>query len=97
MKTILLAITLFVFGLGNAQKLNNIQIGEVLTYRIHYGVLTAGSATLSTASKNYNGTPHLYVEREKPQVPFVHFSKLMMFTRVTSTQLPLYQVITYEM
>ena len=61
MKTILLAITLFLSGFVGAQKLNNIQIGEVLTYRIHYGVLTAGSATLSTSTKNYNGRPHLYV------------------------------------
>lgn len=46
----------------NAQKLNNIQSGEVLTYRIHYGILTAGSATLSTAEKMYNDVPHFYVK-----------------------------------
>lgn len=44
------------------QKLNSIASGEKLQYRIHYGILNAGTATLSTLLTNYQNTPHLYVK-----------------------------------
>lgn len=56
-----LFIILFV-TLGQAQKLDNIQSGEVLNYRIHYGILNAGTATLTTLKTNYMGQPHFYVK-----------------------------------
>lgn len=60
-KIISLFIVLF-FTFGNAQKLDNIQSGEVLHYRIHYGLLNAGTATLTTLMTNYQGKPHFYVK-----------------------------------
>lgn len=53
---------LFFFTLGFSQKLDNIQSGEILNYRIHYGLLNAGTATLSATKTNYKGQPHLYVK-----------------------------------
>jgi hypothetical protein len=60
-KIITLFIVLF-FTWSNAQKLDNIQSGEVLHYRIHYGLLNAGTATLTTLITNYQGKPHFYVK-----------------------------------
>jgi len=60
-KIFLLSALLFltqIFG----QKLNNIQTGEVLKYRIHYGPLNAGTATLTTLKTTYLGEPHFYVK-----------------------------------
>ena len=53
---------MFVFGFGFSQKLDNIQSGEVLNYRIHYGILNAGTATLTTTKTTYMGQPHFYVK-----------------------------------
>lgn len=53
---------LFFFSLIYSQKLDNIQSGEVLNYRIHYGVLNAGTATLSATKTSYKGQPHYYVK-----------------------------------
>lgn len=53
---------LFFFTLIHSQKLDNIQSGEVLSYRIHYGVLNAGTATLSATKTSYKGQPHYYVK-----------------------------------
>lgn len=53
---------MFLGNLMFAQKLDNINAGESLTYRIHYGFLTAGNATLSTQATTYKGEPHLYVK-----------------------------------
>lgn len=61
MKKILSLFTLLLFTLNFAQ-LDKIQSGEVLNYRIHYGALTAGSASLTTLKTNYQGVPHLYVK-----------------------------------
>ena len=61
MKRILLILTLFTFFISNAQ-VDNISDNEKLTYRIHYGILTAGSATLSSTATTYKGEPHLYVK-----------------------------------
>ena len=62
MKKILLLLTFLIFALNPAQKLDNIQSGEVLNYRIHYGILNAGSATLTTLKTTYMGQPHFYVK-----------------------------------
>lgn len=53
-------ITMLIFSFGTAQ-LNNIKSGEQLNYRIHYGILNAGTASLSTKKINFQGIPHLYV------------------------------------
>lgn len=55
-------VSIFVFALSFSQKLNNIQSGESLNYRIHYGFLNAGSANLTTQLTNYKGEPHFYVK-----------------------------------
>lgn len=44
-----------------SQGLGNISTNESLTYRIHYGFLNAGEATLSTNEIHYKGMPHLHV------------------------------------
>ncbi|MGV8915010.1 MAG: DUF3108 domain-containing protein [Kaistella sp.] len=62
MKKILTLGILLFFAWGYSQKLNNIQSGEVLNYRIHYGILNAGTATLTTTKTNYLGKTHFYVK-----------------------------------
>lgn len=62
MKKIFSLFIILFFTLGNAQKLDNIQSGEVLNYRIHYGILNAGTATLTTLKTTYQGQPHFYVK-----------------------------------
>lgn len=62
MKKILSALTILILAFTQAQKLDNIQSGEVLNYRIHYGFLNAGTATLTTLKTNYKGKPHFYVK-----------------------------------
>lgn len=43
-------------------QLDNIASGESLTYRIHYGILTAGSANLTATKTTYKNEPHFYVK-----------------------------------
>lgn len=62
MKKIFLLFGLIFLLPLNGQKLDDIQSGEVLRYRIHYGLLNAGTATLSTLKTTYKGQPHLYVK-----------------------------------
>lgn len=62
MKKILSLFILLTITFGNAQKLQNIQSGEVLRYRIHYGLLNAGTANLTTLKTTYKGQPHYYVK-----------------------------------
>ena len=62
MKNVVIFLALMIFGFGFSQKLDNIQSGEVLSYRIHYGILNAGTATLSTLKTNFQGVPHFYVK-----------------------------------
>lgn len=62
MKKILALFGLLLITIGNAQKLQNIQSGEVLRYRIHYGLLNAGTASLTTLKTTYKGQPHYYVK-----------------------------------
>lgn len=40
---------------------NNFQTGEFLQYRIHYGILNAGFASLEIKSSNYDGRPHFHM------------------------------------
>ncbi len=54
--------TLSILAIANGQKLTNIQSGETLRYRIHYGLLNAGTATLTATKTTYRGQPHLYVK-----------------------------------
>lgn len=62
MKKIIISFLILLSVNYFGQKLNNINSGEVLTYRIHYGLLTAGSATLSTKLTNFQGQQHMYVK-----------------------------------
>lgn len=62
MKKILLVFGLLTAFFVSAQKLQDIQSGEVLKYRIHYGLLNAGTATLTTLKTAYQGQPHFYVK-----------------------------------
>lgn len=57
-----LILALFVSGFMQSQKFDNINSGEELTYRIHYGFLNAGKATLTTLKTTYQGQPHFYVK-----------------------------------
>ncbi|CAA7195496.1 DUF3108 domain-containing protein [Chryseobacterium nematophagum] len=61
MKKLLNLITVFLFFLGFGQ-IDNIADNESITFRIHYGFINAGNATLITQKTNYKGTPHLYVK-----------------------------------
>lgn len=62
MKQFILLIAFLFSSMGFTQKLDHIQSGESLNYRIHYGVLNAGTATLTTLKTNYLGQPHFYVK-----------------------------------
>lgn len=62
MKKIFSLFGILFFALSFSQQLDNIQPGEVLHYRIHYGVLNAGTATLTAVKRNYQGQPHFYVK-----------------------------------
>ncbi len=62
MKKIFSLFGIVFFALSFSQKLDNIQSGEVLNYRIHYGILNAGTASLTTLKTNYQGEPHFYVK-----------------------------------
>ncbi|MDQ1097289.1 MULTISPECIES: DUF3108 domain-containing protein [Chryseobacterium] len=61
MKKLLICFALFAWFLGSGQ-ITNIADGESLTYRIHYGILNAGTANLTTQKTMYRGIPHLYVK-----------------------------------
>lgn len=40
---------------------NNYKAGEYLQYRIHYGLLNAGFASLEVKNSNYDGRPHHHI------------------------------------
>jgi len=63
MKKFIYFFLLLPFAFSYAQ-LNNINSGEVLRYRIHYGILNAGFATLTTQNVDYKGQPHFHVKGE---------------------------------
>lgn len=60
MKNIFLFVSIFIFSVLSAQ-FDNINAGETIGFRIHYGFITAGNATLSTTKTSYNGQPAFYV------------------------------------
>jgi len=60
MKNIFLLVGIFIFSFLSAQ-FDNINAGEVISFRIHYGFITAGNATLSTTKTSYKGQPAFYV------------------------------------
>lgn len=60
MKNIFLIIAVFVSTAVSAQY-DNINAGEVLSFRIHYGFITAGNATLATTKTSYKGQPAFYI------------------------------------
>lgn len=60
MKNIFLFVGIFIFSALSAQ-FDNINAGETISFRIHYGFITAGNATLSTTRTSYNGQPAFYV------------------------------------
>lgn len=60
MKKILSFLFVLLFICFNAQ-LQNISGNEKLVYRIHYGPLNAGTATLTAQKTHFQGEPHLYV------------------------------------
>ncbi|KFC18926.1 DUF3108 domain-containing protein [Epilithonimonas lactis] len=60
MKNLFLFIGVFVFSALSAQ-FDNINAGESISFRIHYGFITAGNATLSTTKTSYKGQPAFYV------------------------------------
>ena len=62
MKKFFSVLGILFFALGFSQKFDNIQSGEFLNYRIHYGILNAGTATLTTLKTTYKGQPHFYVK-----------------------------------
>ena len=62
MKKIISFVGICIFGIIFSQKLDNIQSGEVLKYRIHYGILNAGTATLFTQQTTFRGKPHFHVK-----------------------------------
>lgn len=61
MKNLFLFIGIFIFSALSAQ-FDNINAGETISFRIHYGFLTAGNATLSTTKTSYKGQPAFYVK-----------------------------------
>lgn len=61
MKNIFLFIGFLFFSTVYGQ-FDNINAGEVLSYRIHYGFLTAGNATLATTKTSYKGQSAFYVK-----------------------------------
>lgn len=60
MKKYLSLILSFAFMMMFSQ-IENIKNGEKLSYRIHYGFLNAGYATLTANQVNYKNTPHFKV------------------------------------
>lgn len=59
----LIAILCFVFIVSSFYSSNhrNYQVGEFLQYRIHYGLLNAGFASLEVKNSNYDGRPHHHI------------------------------------
>jgi hypothetical protein len=47
-----------------ASESQNYKEGEYLQYRIHYGVLNAGFASLTISKTNYDGKPHFHIVGE---------------------------------
>lgn len=52
--------SLFLLSFGGSES-QNYKDGEFLQYRIHYGLLNAGFATLEVKNTSYEGKPHFHV------------------------------------
>ena len=52
--------SLFLLSFGGSES-QNYKDGEFLQYRIHYGLLNAGFATLEVKNTTYEGKPHFHV------------------------------------
>lgn len=63
MKKIILFFSILLVSNANAQKANY-QAGEYLKYRIHYGGLNAGFATIQVKNVKLNGQDHFHVVGE---------------------------------
>jgi hypothetical protein len=61
MKKLLNVLTFLIFALSFGQ-MDNIDSGEKLIYRIHYGFLNAGTAELTSLKTNYQNLPHFFVK-----------------------------------
>ena len=55
--------SLFLLSFGGSES-QNYKDGEFLQYRIHYGLLNAGFATLEVKNTTYEGKPHFHVVGE---------------------------------
>lgn len=65
MKKFLLIFCYIVFTFSFVQNdSQNYESGELLKYRIHYGLLNAGFATLEVKSTTYEGKPHYHIVGE---------------------------------
>lgn len=56
-----LILPIFMMSFFSSGKSQNYKDGEVLKYRIHYGLLNAGFATLKVEDSNYDGRPHFKI------------------------------------
>ena len=62
MKKIITILSLSVFLMSFvSSESQNYKAGEFLKYRIHYGLLNAGFATLEVNSSNYDGRKHFHI------------------------------------
>lgn len=52
---------IFILSSFYSSKNLNYQAGEYLQYRIHYGLLNAGFASLEVKNSNYDGRPHYHI------------------------------------
>lgn len=57
----LIRLFFLMFSISISSQISNINSGEILTYRIHYGFLNAGTASLTTSQTVYKGKPHYKV------------------------------------
>lgn len=57
-------LLLFVMSFFRNETQQNYKEGEYLQYRIHYGLLNAGFASLNVKNSNYDGRPHYHIVGE---------------------------------
>src|SRR5690554_5792237 len=65
MKKLILLPFLLLFGMSFLKNESpHYQEGEFLRYRVHYGLLNAGFASLTVKNSNYDGRPHYHIVGE---------------------------------
>lgn len=57
---VLIFLSVIIFVSADQGEANNLSNGEFLKFRVHYGLLNAGYATLQLSSTTYNGKPHYH-------------------------------------